>query len=386
MHFLETYALGCGAKISRPYIFQKYFSIPFDKYITFNFNNYEYYQDVIDIISPALEKNNIKIVYFKNENGDSFDLCHEVVDIDYNQSAYVMGNSLLHFGEPTLLSDLASFYEVKTVTIYSNAFPQNVRPYWNQENDFEVKSDSSTSFTPAFNSKENYKLVNLIRPEDIAKKILTALSLEYDYEYKTVYIGDFYQRNDVVVEIVPDSNPPILMPNKNCSVRMDLKFDEKYLYEILKLRPHQIWTDKPIKREILEALQSQVQQVFYIVTDNDDASFAKTLNELSIQFKLVSYLDKESLGSKKLEYVDHDPIIDLRTRGLEEIRAFDELGINSLFYSSCKVIYDSGLYYPSEYARKNMMAIDEPFKACRFEESDVLLKDLPFFKILHKSG
>jgi hypothetical protein len=78
------------------------------------------------------------------------------------------------------------------------------------------------------------------------------------------------------------------------------------------------------------------------------------------------------------------PIINLRSKKKKEIDSFKKLGINNLFYSSCKVIHDGGLYYPSEYARDNMMAIDEPFKVCKLEESDILFRDLAFFKVLCK--
>jgi hypothetical protein len=380
MHFLETYALNCGLKIDSPYIFQKYYPLPCESYITFSYSNYEYYQDVIDIIFPKLKERNIEIVYIKNKNDEIFDLCHEIQEIDYSESAFLISKSLLHFGEPTFFSDLASHYDLKTVTIYSNAYPQNICPYWNQEKDLRVQA----SGTPAFDPRENHAVVNSIKPEDIAKQILTALDIEYDYEYKTVHIGQFYYRNDIAMEIVPDKNPPILMENENRSIRMDLNFDEEYLYNILKIQPHQIWTDKAINKDILRALAKQIQQIFYIIPKDDDPSFVKTLNELSIHHKLVSFLEEKELSLKKLDYTDSMPIIDLKSNRSKQIEDLKELGINSLFYSSCKIIYDGGLYYPSEHARQNMMAIDEPFKVCKFEESDTLFKDLPFFKVLRK--
>ena len=50
MHFLETYALNSGLKIDKPYIFQKYYPILYENFIVFSHDNYEHYQDVIDII------------------------------------------------------------------------------------------------------------------------------------------------------------------------------------------------------------------------------------------------------------------------------------------------------------------------------------------------
>ena len=151
MHLLETYALNCGLKIDESHIFQKYYPVPSEKYITFSYSTYEYYQDVIDIIFPSLKEQGVEIVYIKNKNDEVFDLCHEISEIDYNQCAYLISKSLLHFGEPTFFGDLASHYNIKTVTIYSNAYPKNVCPYWNQENDFRVEAKTA----PAFDQKEN---------------------------------------------------------------------------------------------------------------------------------------------------------------------------------------------------------------------------------------
>ena len=377
MHLIETYALNCGLKIDEPHIFQKYYPIVSEKYITFSYGSYEYYQDVIDIIFPKLAEKGIEIIYIKNKNDETFDLCREIPEIDLNQSAYLISKALLHFGEPTFFSELAAYYNLKTVTIYSNAYPQNVRPYWNKGNDFEIKAEG----IPVFDPLKNHVTVNSVKPEEVAKKILTALNIKYDYGYETVYLGDFYYRNDIAMEVVPDKNPPVILENNNRSVRMDLNFNEEYLYNILKLKPHQIWTDKPINEEILRALKDQIQQVLYVVTEDDDPSFIRMLSELSVRYKIVSFLDKSILNLKKLDYFDFSPIIDLNP---DDLGDWYSAGINNLFYSSCKIIYDGGLHYPSEHARDNMMAIDEPFKICEFKESDTLLKDLAFFKILRK--
>ena len=376
MHFLETYALNSGLKIDKPFIFEKYYPTEFNDYIVFTYEDYEYFQDVIDIITPYL--GGTKIVHIRTSDGLKFENCHEINDANYSQTAYLIGRSRLFFGEPSLFSDLASYYKVKTVTLYSNTFPQNSVPYWNMKEDFEVliKTDKK----PSFNSNQGHRALNLIKPEEIAKKILNALNIEHEYNYETVYIGNIYNRNDVIIEIVPDNNEPTLMDNPNCSVRMDLKFDEEYLYKILQLRPLQIWTDKPIRYEILESQRHNIQQVFYIIGQKDTPSFAKDLKNLSIRTKLVTVLEKEALNSKKLDYVDHDPIIDLT----EETDEFKGLPINNLFYSSCKAIYENGVYYSSDYAREKNITIKEPFEIHKFEDDSLLKKDLGYFKILSK--
>jgi hypothetical protein len=379
MHFLETYALNSGLKIDKPYIFQKYYPIPCDNFIAFSHDNYEHYQDVIDIIKPYLK--DTEILYIKKKQGEEFHECKEVTELDYNQIAYLIGKSKLFFGEPTLYSDLAAHYDVPTVTLYSKAYPQNVRPYWNRKNNHEITAESQKE-KPCFNSEESYKIVNTIRPEKIAKDILSALDMKCDYNYKTIYMGEFYQSNNIITEVVPDKNPPVLMHHSNCAVRMDLKFDENYLKKILNLRSMQIWTNNPINENILQGYSSRIQKIFYIIPEHDSPDFVRTLKKLSIDTTLVSFLSEEKLNAKKLSYADYDPIIDLGSYKLD----IDGYPINNLYYSSCKAIYEGGLYYPSEYARENMMAVKDPFEICEYHDNDILSKDLPYFKILLKQG
>ena len=193
-------------------------------------------------------------------------------------------------------------------------------------------------------------------------------------------MGSAYRRNDILVEVVPDNNDPVLMQNPNCAVRMDLKFNEEYLYDILQLRPLQIWTNKPINYKILEELKENIQQIFYIITEDDHPNFVKTLKEYSIKTRLVTFLEESKLNSKKLSYIDYDPIINLNI----EKKELKNLPINNLFYSSCKAIYESGVYYASDYARAKKIPINDPFDIGKFEEHDILFKDLRYFKVLSK--
>ena len=106
MHFLETYALNSGLKIDKPFVFEKYYPLEIDDYIVFNYKNYEYLQDVLDIVKPYL--GDTKIVYLKDTGDDEFENCHEINDADYSQCAYLIKKCKLYFGEPSIFSDLAS--------------------------------------------------------------------------------------------------------------------------------------------------------------------------------------------------------------------------------------------------------------------------------------
>ena len=54
MHLVEQYALACGAKIDKPYIYEKFAPLPFNNYITFSpyskpAKNYDYWREVLSV-------------------------------------------------------------------------------------------------------------------------------------------------------------------------------------------------------------------------------------------------------------------------------------------------------------------------------------------------
>ena len=57
MHTLERYALSCGVKIDKPHIFEEFYPLNFEKYITIDASaeidtkRYDYYNEVVDLIT-----------------------------------------------------------------------------------------------------------------------------------------------------------------------------------------------------------------------------------------------------------------------------------------------------------------------------------------------
>ena len=66
MRLLDTYATNTGSKIDKPFIYSKFFPLPIGKYITFqaqtpyDSRNYSYWQEVINLLHPFLNKNDLK--------------------------------------------------------------------------------------------------------------------------------------------------------------------------------------------------------------------------------------------------------------------------------------------------------------------------------------
>ena len=64
MHLLEQYALSCGLKIGKPFLYDHFYPLPnSNKYITiqkeakFPSRTYKYWQSVIDLLYPILKVN-----------------------------------------------------------------------------------------------------------------------------------------------------------------------------------------------------------------------------------------------------------------------------------------------------------------------------------------
>ena len=108
MHLIEALSTSCGLKISDPYIYEKYCTLNCDKYIIIETNNiknsaqdYDYWQDSINLILESLNKNNIKIIQLCGEKDQRLLNSHTVINLNYNQKAFLIRNSLLYIGSNT---------------------------------------------------------------------------------------------------------------------------------------------------------------------------------------------------------------------------------------------------------------------------------------------
>ena len=104
MHTLERYALSCGVKIDEPYIFEEFYPLNFEKYITIDASadidtkKYGYYNEVVNLIKNYLDENDIKILQIGNQNDAKITSAHTSFDANVSQKAYIINKSLFHIG------------------------------------------------------------------------------------------------------------------------------------------------------------------------------------------------------------------------------------------------------------------------------------------------
>jgi hypothetical protein len=383
MHLIESYATNCGLKIDKPFIYEKFFPLAFDKYITFSPSNdpaqdYDYWVEVINIIHPKLEKENIGILQLGNKGAKSLPNCLSAAGLtNRNQEAYLIKKTLLHFGIDNFLSQLAGAHDKKCVCLYSNNYAADVKPYWGTESNQSILESHRGGKKPSFSAAvENPKMINLIKPEDVAKSICKFLNLEYDFEYETVEVGSSYSNR--IIETLPDQVVDIKSMNiDSIIVRMDYLFNEKFLIQQLNVGRASIVTDKPIDEKLIQAHKPSIKEVIYFINKDHDPKFVETLKRCAIKFMMVSDLSEGELEKIKIHYIDHGIIFP------KEKKNVDHLKKEKLFYMSSKTTLSQGKMYPSRTALLENKPVDNQYQISEVIDNEEFWNDTEhhyFFK------
>lgn len=348
MHLIERYATSCGVKIGKPYIYDTYFPITLDKYISFQpfskypSKNYDYWEEVVAIISPFLQKENIHILHIGAKDdkpvNNTINLCGQT---KITQAAYIIKNALMHVGADSFAAHIASGYGKKIVALYSNNNINNVKPYWTKPEDM-ILLEPKIGKKPQYSVNEMPKSINSIKPEVIAESILKLLNIQFNSLPKTIHIGQEYLNK--TLEIIPDKPlNPAQIGIDNVVVRMDYHFDEQVLEFYLQNKKCIIITDKPISDILLKKYKSNIPQLIYVIEKDNNPEFAKILKSNGINTVYLSYLSEEELNPFKLNYMDYGLI--LRKDYPKEKINFN----NNSYFKSSRIILSSEGQFNSKY-------------------------------------
>ena len=360
MHLVESFALNTGLKIGEPYIYEKFVPLPFEeKYISFqpfgkyDARKYDYWEEVLEILMPALVKNNIRVIQLGLPDEKLIYGCHNMRGkTDFNQAAYIIKNSLLHFGIDSFGVHFASGYDKKIVALYCNMLPSNSGPYWSKKDDVillepEREGKNRCSYAPV----EDPKTINTIKPEDIAKSVCKLLDISLDFPYRTIHIGqDFHVRK---IELMFIENWKQLGVD-SVIVRMDQYFHEENLVHQLKRCKCSIITDKPINIKILKTFKDKINEFVFFVDEETPPSYFQMLKATGITYYLVSYLSEEELNKIKLDYIDVGGIIRKDKPKLEDIKELEGKDLSKIYYKSSSFsIFQDGIYCSNVFANDN---------------------------------
>lgn len=390
MNLIERYALSTGVKIGKPFIYEKFFPLPFDKYITFQpiskpVKNYDYWQDVLDDISPALKEAGIRIVQLGGKDEHRFNgPVHLQGLTSLNQAAYLLNRSMLHLGVDSFQTHVAGSFDVPIVSLYSNTYVQNCKPYWGDPEKQILLSPDFSKKKPSFSFQENPKTVNTIKSEEVSKAVLKLLGLKDTINYETVFVGKQYSNTAMFSNICPSDSPKIKAIN-GLEVRMDLNFDERFLEAIVQRCQIAIITDKPISLDLLRKYKANIGMLFFMVKDSSGLDFVKKVISLGIKMNLISSLPQDELDALKIDFYETGmigvlPKIDSKTReGIESISK------SSLYFKSNKTyLKGEGVFYNKNKMDKGLAAKLPEYQPLG-DANDSFFEDFQFYKIIKRS-
>jgi hypothetical protein len=369
MHLIERYATACGVKIGEPFIYEVFFPVNIEKYISFqpfskySSKNYDHWDEVINIIISYLNENGIQLVQIGAKNDKSINHCISFCgQTSISQAAYIVKNSIMHIGADSFSTHIASGYQKKILAIYSNNNINNVKPYWSKEEDMILlKAESSKK--PSYSAEEHPKSINSIKPETIAKGILKLLNISHKKLPKTLRIGSNYINK--TLEVIPDKpmNPQSINID-NIIIRMDYFFNEEVLSLFLSHKKCIIFTNKPINEDLIKRYKQNIIQVVYIIEKQNDPEFIKILKRNTINAVMVSFLPENELNEFKLNYMDYGLIIK-KDHPVNNIKITDKT-----YFKSSRILLSSEGQYNTKYQwlSKDM--------SNKFINNDELLKEL----------
>jgi|TARA_R110000824_G_scaffold21406_1_gene79771 hypothetical protein len=363
MHVLESYALQNDLKIDKAVVYEKYFPLAVDKFITIDTSTlgtsslaYDHWQLVVDLIHSQLEEEGIKIIQLGDKNCTPLHQCYITLgQCNFNQRAYIVGKSLIHICPNNESSHVASHYNKKSIVLFSNnCYLSQFSPYWTDRPTLDQfkRGESRAELLqppihkrPSFNPNENPKSINSIKPEVVAEKILKQLDIHtFVPEFETVKIGSSFHRPRT------ESTLTHLLDAKKFGVssliiRMDLNFNEEVLRKQLESCECSIITNRPLSDETLNKYHKKIVELVYYIEDDNDPSFIRKVKEKSMTYLLRSNKDEEQTNDFKLDYMDYGLVNQMPTRSQGD---FEELkGLENLYYKSTHFIIHNNKFYPS---------------------------------------
>ena len=349
MHLVEQYALSCGVKIDKPHIETSFFPVPFDKYITIHASsgmeskNYDYYNDVIEMIMPYLAKENIKIVQIGAKDDINLNMCeHFNGTTNLKQTAYIIKNSLLHFGNDSFSAHVASGFNKKIVCLYSILYKECCGPYWGNKDDHILLESHRNGLKPSFSNKESPKTVNLIYPEEIAKSVLSLLGIKNKLnKIETFHIGKDYQSPTLTV--IPNHvMPQNFLKGQPANIWGHEFFDEQNIVQWAYNRKCNIFLDKPMSVKYLNLIRKNINQINFFVSKDTDPEYFTALERGGVKFKLICE-KKENLNDLKIQFFDWDINYITKTTK-KDLDNIDKLCDNTRYQSKLKIISNSKIY------------------------------------------
>jgi hypothetical protein len=372
MHIAESFALASGAKLNNQRLYERFTPIGSNQYISFHKIHYDQYQEVLNLIQPVLKSYDIDILQV---GGTNYPKILSIPKIkDYGSASYILRNSLLHFGEYSILFDLCSSVNTKSLILNSIGYEKIICPFFLNKNEQTVINNyAKDNNLPLFDSKSSKNLLNEIKPEDIAAKILNSLGLEFYKPYDTLYRGEYYKENFFEINIYPIKDyiydlsqipEPIL--------RLDYHFDLVFLEKHLKNKKCRIRTNKEIPISIIEKYSDKISGIDLEIKNRENfAQFIKSVKKLKVELLLFSFLEEDICNDLKMQYLDVEainfqknkiPIVDFNLNDNNLYFKCDEVILyKDQFYICKEDIINNNFYDPNKFNKVSSFNLSDNF-------------------------
>ena len=353
MNFLENYALSCNLKVDNPTIRDSYYPILYDNYVVFDTSSvdplfvYEHWQKVLNLICEPLGAKNIYLVQVGTADNPSLENIHRTNGTaSFNQMSFILKKAKLLVSGNSFSLHLAASLGVDHNSLTRNDESTPFSPYWlNGKREFLGKKDE------VFNRRH----INQIPPEQVAKAICEILDCDFDFPFKTVFIGDKNKDGMEFVETVPNQSVNLSsMGVSSIIFRMDLFYDEEYLQKQFQQGKCTIVTNRRINFKILENYKSNLAEVVYLIEkDNDDEEFCRFCVSLGVPVILISTLSEKDTNHKKLMYMEIGNILRQPSHFKTKKKISKISDLNKCVYLSNKYTLSNGKIFTSEASWKN---------------------------------
>ena len=351
MKLIESLSLNSGLKIGDPFLLESYFPCRFEKYLTvhtgggFESKIYSYYQEVFGLIAEILSQNNIGVVQVGGQNDYHIP---GVIDLrgktTIAQTNYLIKNSQCFLGNDSVCAHIAGWQNVPSVLLFGSTSIQCHSPYWYNLKSYYIQAptDKPISYMPI----EENKVIDKIKPEDVAQKIMQVLDIKWIKPIETLFIGSQY--NDLNLECVPDQ---VITPlyKDAMVIRADYLFEEKNIYMQAAQGKVVILTDNLLKIDILKKLKQNIQSIICKVDGHPEmAQFIVDLRKNG--FVAVPYSESQGQDLIKLKevYMDIGRIITAPRFDKKDIDNSAKISDNTHMRTN-SLLLSAGKVYASKY-------------------------------------
>jgi hypothetical protein len=386
MNLTEKMALDCGVKISQPYLDRYFLPIRNDNYIIIdtrckNANGeYDYFNDVLDLIKPYLKEVNIDIFQIATDKNAKLACDKCFITINKKQENYLISKARLLISNENYSLHIASVFNTKSIGLYSLFNPINTRPVWNTNSQIILESHRDGNLPSYGRLNESPKTINFISPYVIAKNILNSLGISNDLErFELVHLGKSF--NQKIVEIVPDFvSDANFMKDRSINLRLDYikNLNSSVFNYWVSNRKVNIITDKDININMVAPYRNNILLMTIMLSENISEKFLKHCKSIGLKLKIFCD-DKNKLEEYRFKFLNWDVHQDFENEGT--LNKLTNLSKNSKFISS-KILISKGKQFSCKanyFANKHLD---------NSEESVILSKEfeqeIEFFKIYNE--